>query len=377
MEQKQLPAGGDAIIPAAVVGGPQSFLPVAAAKARRDQLLEFIDSCMVEGEDYGYIPGTEPKPGEKKKSRKALLKPGAEKLCNLFGLEVRISAKEEILDWTGADHGGEPFFYSLYRYSLYRDGRCHGEGEGSCNSWERKYRYRNGERKCPACGAAAIIKGKSEYGGGWICFDRKGGCKAKFSDNEPSIVGQQTGQVSNPDVADIVNTIQKMAQKRGLVCVVLIATGTSDIFTQDMEPALPEEDHHRKSEPPAKTQNPTTAKKAAERGERVGAMQTSFRALEATLGAANVHRLVKLAGYDTLESITDLEDGTNLYKNLRLFENGVVECRAMVAKLPKDVSGKIAYAYGLIDPAEAEDMKDLRQLHAALKSAVEKQGVAA
>lgn len=35
---------------------------------------------------------------------------------------------------------------------------------------------------CPACGVVgAIIVGKAEYGGGWLCFRRKGGCGAKFS----------------------------------------------------------------------------------------------------------------------------------------------------------------------------------------------------
>jgi hypothetical protein len=35
---------------------------------------------------------------------------------------------------------------------------------------------------CPVCGVVgAIIKGKPEYGGGWLCFQKKGGCGAKFA----------------------------------------------------------------------------------------------------------------------------------------------------------------------------------------------------
>ena len=43
------------------------------------------------------------------------------------------------------------------------------------------------------------------------------------------------GQVKNPDVSDLVNTIDKMAQKRAFVAAILIATNASDYFTQDME----------------------------------------------------------------------------------------------------------------------------------------------
>jgi hypothetical protein len=100
---------------------------------------------------------------------------------------------------------------------------------------ESKYRWRKGERKCPQCGAEAIIKGKAEYGGGWLCFDKKGGCKAKFTDNDAEITGQQVGRVANPDISDSYNTVLKIATKRALVAAVLITTGASCLFTQDVE----------------------------------------------------------------------------------------------------------------------------------------------
>jgi hypothetical protein len=37
---------------------------------------------------------------------------------------------------------------------------------------------------CPNCGKDAVIKGKPEYGGGWVCYSKKGGCGAKFTDQE-------------------------------------------------------------------------------------------------------------------------------------------------------------------------------------------------
>jgi hypothetical protein len=40
-------------------------------------------------------------------------------------------------------------------------------------------------------------------------------------------------------VADVVNTIQKMAQRRALVAATLIATSASEFFTQDVEDADP------------------------------------------------------------------------------------------------------------------------------------------
>jgi len=38
-----------------------------------------------------------------------------------------------------------------------------------------------GGDSCPRCGVVgSIIKGKAEYGGGYLCFKKKGGCGAKF-----------------------------------------------------------------------------------------------------------------------------------------------------------------------------------------------------
>lgn len=38
---------------------------------------------------------------------------------------------------------------------------------------------------CPKCGKVkAVIKGKPEFGGGWLCFKKKGGCGATWADGE-------------------------------------------------------------------------------------------------------------------------------------------------------------------------------------------------
>lgn len=200
----------------------QTSIVVYGAAELRTRVDNLRAAVMKEGIDYGTIPGSD---------KKVLKKPGAEKLCSEFGFYPRfeqVTAIEEFSD--------RPLFHYRYRAILYRmTGEPIAEGIGSCNSMEKKYRYRQGERLCPTCGKPTIIKGKAEYGGGWVCFAKKGGCGAKFADTDPQIADQQVGQVENTDIYDQINTIDKMAQKRALVAAVLIATNASDYFTQDLD----------------------------------------------------------------------------------------------------------------------------------------------
>lgn len=205
------------------------FMPamsIESAVERYNAVTEFVSRVLRSDVDYGVIPGTD---------KRTLLKPGAEKLTTFFGLSTRFQLLERIEDWTGERHGGEPFFYYLYRCQLFRGDVLIAEGDASCNSRETKYRWREAQRLCPACGQSAIIKGREEFGGGWLCFKKKGGCGAKFPDGDQTIESQQTGRVFNPDIADQVNTIQKMSQKRSLVGAVLLAVNASEFFTQDIE----------------------------------------------------------------------------------------------------------------------------------------------
>ena len=207
----------------------QSFMPVLSvqqAVERFNTVVEFVRTVMREGIDYGRIPGTD---------KPTLLKPGAEKLCTLFGLACRFDLVRSVEDWDGSQREGEPFFYYLYRCQLWRGDGILSEGDGSCNSFEQKYRYREAQRRCPSCGVAAIIKGKEEYGGGWLCFKKKGGCGMKFADEDAEITSQPVGRVPNENIADQVNTIQKMAQKRALIAATLLAVNGSEFFTQDGE----------------------------------------------------------------------------------------------------------------------------------------------
>lgn len=207
-------------------GNLMPALSIQEVAERRNAVVDFTRTAMHEGIDFGVIPNT---------TKPTLLKPGAEKLCTLFGLAPTFETIDSVKDWTGVDHGGEPLFYFEYKCKLWKNGSLIAEGDGSCNSWEKKYRFREAKRLCPDCGLPTIIKGRKEFGGGWLCFKKQGGCGAKFFDGDTAIESQEVGQVSNPDMPDLVNTIKKMAQKRALVCATLLAVNASEFFTQDIE----------------------------------------------------------------------------------------------------------------------------------------------
>lgn len=242
------PAGGHALAPV----DRSQFMPamtIESAVERFNTLVEFVSRVLRKDVDYGIIPGT---------GKPTLLKPGAEKLTTFFGLSTRFQLIERIEDWSGAEHGSEPFFYYMYRCQLSRGDLLIAESDGSCNSRESKYRYREAQRVCPECKQAAIIKGKEEYGGGYLCFRKKGGCGAKFSNGDQKIEGQPTGRTPNPDIADQVNTIQKMAQKRSLIAACLLAVNASEFFTQDVEDMMigvETVDDAAVAEPPALTRS--------------------------------------------------------------------------------------------------------------------------
>jgi hypothetical protein len=225
----------------------QSVMPAMEANQAREryqQLHAFIASQMKDGIDYGTIPGMEerkdPKTGEILAAKKVLLKPGAEKLSTFFALRPAFEDVTVVEDWTGKDHG-EPFFYYREKAVLYRGNERVCDADGSCNSMEKKYRYRQGDRLCPVCGKAAIKRSKfpprkdPDGEPGWYCYSKIGGCGAEFSAKDSEIIGQQSGLIPNPDIADLANTILKMAQKRALVAAILIGANASDYFTQDIE----------------------------------------------------------------------------------------------------------------------------------------------
>ena len=238
------------------------FMPAMSmevALARRAAMVEFTRRIMVRNQDFGDIPGT---------GKPALLKPGAEKLCSFFGLEPEFIPVVEEIDWTGTRHGGETFCYVRYRCRLLREYRILGVGEGSCNSWESRYRYhwvttehiredvdrtrlstRGGHRThCEFEFAVERAETTGAYGKPeeyWKTFTeaiRSGTARRVERDSRQGKlpaweidVDTTLYRILNQDVADLINTIQKMAQKRALVAATLIATSASEFFTQDVE----------------------------------------------------------------------------------------------------------------------------------------------
>lgn len=198
---------------------------VGAALSHKEisERLAFIAAVMrdnmKEGTDYGKIPGCGDKPG--------LFQPGAQKLSMTFQLNPAVQ-REEITDY--------PNYHRGYRLTVrVTNGSKFADGVGECSTLESKYRYKSADRLCPSCGKPTIIKGKAEYGGGWICFAKKGGCGAKYEDKDPVIVGQNTGKVENDAAPDHWNTVRKMAFKRAFVHAIINATNTSELWSQDLE----------------------------------------------------------------------------------------------------------------------------------------------
>ena len=195
-------------------------LDVSDVVQQVEKVQTLMASVMKEGEHFGVIPGT---------NKPSLLQPGAQKLGLTFRLIPEYKVTRRDLDH---DHVEYEIICTLFHQPT---GAKMGEGVGSCSSKETKYAYRKGERLCPSCGEAHIIKGKDEYGGGWLCWAKKGGCGAKFADGDQSIEGQVVGQVPNANINDTHNTVLKIAKKRAYVDAMITACAASDLFTQDVE----------------------------------------------------------------------------------------------------------------------------------------------
>lgn len=220
---------------------PAFELEISSARAQRQiqnrmEILKFIGECLVDGTDYGKIPGCGDKP--------TLLQPGAQKICSLVNVypDPHVEIKEltnehrEYVVTTVLRHMGTDTVVA--------------KGAGSCSTMESKYRYRSSSRVCPNCGKDTIIKGKQQYGGGWICFEKKGGCGSKWPNGAAEIEQQETGQIDNKDLADVYNTCLKIAVKRANIAATLnLSGGWSEHFTQDLEDLRQNESARRGADP--------------------------------------------------------------------------------------------------------------------------------
>lgn len=192
---------------------------VEAAVQRKTLIDRIVREAFVEGVHYGSPDG-----GQMKAT---LLKPGADDAIQLLELQPDFTVMQK--DGDGINF---PSISAVFTCKLTTpDGVVVAEGCAGANSWEKKWRWRKAEIECPKCGVAAVIKGKAEYGGGWLCWAKKNGCGAKFTDNEAFSTDDKK---ENPDPWDLQNSIVKYGKKRAQIDAVL-QLGFSAHFTQDVE----------------------------------------------------------------------------------------------------------------------------------------------
>lgn len=190
--------------------GPMTALPsIEEMQARLSRQItmmkirdDFIREVMEPGIDYG-------DPAED--GKKALLKPGAEKLLLFFGLYAHIECIKEI----------ENFDLGLFVYTYRCEIRQIGSNivvavcEGDASSQEDKYRWVwKAENDLPAGIDKSTLKSRTKT----------------YGNNSYT---QYRVTAENP--ADKRNTLRKMAQKRAFVGGTVIATATSGIFMVDIE----------------------------------------------------------------------------------------------------------------------------------------------
>jgi hypothetical protein len=192
-------------------------------KQKLDFMSIFFKEVMVKDEDYGVIPGT---------NKPTLYKPGAEKLCELYGFAALIKSREEEKNY------GDGYYRAILTVQLVHraTGTIIGEGVGECSSYESKYRYRwVSEYKVPShiSKEDLLFEEKDEWKN-----DQKTGNKYK------------SYRIPNDDLFSQWNTVLKMAHKRALTGVTLQCTRSSGIFMQDEAEmdeyaGVPEEDRKK------------------------------------------------------------------------------------------------------------------------------------
>lgn len=235
--------------------GSLQMMPIEQAREWYNQFAEFTQSILKKDLDYGVIPGT-PKP--------ALLKAGAEKLRFAYGLGVELDVADKIVDLD------RPFIDYTYKCTVRsKQGQILSQCEGSCNSLEAKFGYSwlpvselsegtdithlrqrtSGKKLQEFDFAISKAETAGQYGkpaSYWHMWKEaiKNNTARKITKTSKSGKEMDAWEINesvthyrvpNPEVVGLKNTIMKMAQKRAFVGAVLIATGASEFFTQDIE----------------------------------------------------------------------------------------------------------------------------------------------
>lgn len=205
---------------------PFETITIEQLKWMQNQVHQLLKEVLQEGleNDYAKIPGTK---------RYSLLKPGAEKICNLFRFVPTIPKIEE--RWNGDD--------VTYRATVCLStagGRLLGEGIGSASTKESKFAWR--KAVCTEEWEAADYDQRRIK---WYVDDQSGQAGSILQVREPP--------------ADKENNILKIAKKRALIDAVLTITGTSNLFTQDREDDLDPGQNGNGNGKPASKKTPAPA----------------------------------------------------------------------------------------------------------------------
>jgi hypothetical protein len=175
---------------------------LAEMTSKLDLVQKFFKQIMVQDVDYGTIPGTD---------KPTLYKPGAEKLCELYGFSPLLKQKNDHM----RDHKTGYYLAEVVMQIVHRKtGLIVAEGVGEASSYESKYRYR------------WVFESDVPKG-----LDKDSLVSKTFKSKKD---GKEYNRyrIENADLIDQWNTVLKMAKKRALVDAVLSATRSSGIFSQ-------------------------------------------------------------------------------------------------------------------------------------------------
>ena len=199
----------------------QQPLSAGDVRAQVNLIQEVMQSVMKDGTHFGKVPGAGDKP--------TLFKAGAEKLAATFRLAIDPIAEE-------LSYGDEFRVRVVARITEMGSGRFLGAGVGEASSAESKYQWR-----AAVCAEEFDAAPENQR-------------RVKWNKAYPPKPAWSQKQV-RMNVADVANTVLKMAKKRAMVDGILTVTGASDIFTQDIE-ELPREYLDQKAAPASVTQAP-------------------------------------------------------------------------------------------------------------------------
>lgn len=174
---------------------------------------------MREGEHYGVIPGTD---------KPSLYKAGAGKL----GFTLRLVPEFQVSRRDLPDSHREYEIVCTLRHM--GTGAIIGQGVGNCSTLESKYRYRHQEKNTgkPVPKQYFSVKKKDPKKAQMMLGGY--GFRPRKIDSQWLIVTHGE-RVENPDIADVFNTVLKMAKKRAHVDAIIATCAASDIFAQDLE----------------------------------------------------------------------------------------------------------------------------------------------